>query len=143
VTAARLDIHFTQIPAALRRVRLGPDGLVLGWDNARSVTSDAGAPVMRFELPAGSAIDSVRIELETAQTPGWPQIDAVALTDTGGAIYWAQSADASTSAFMAGAVSMHDLPTPEILSKLALRLDEAGETERARAVRALRDAATQ
>mgnify|MGYP004071557537 CR=1 FL=1 len=43
---------------------------------------------------------------------------------------------------MAGAVSMHDLPTSDILSKLALRLDETGETERARAVRALRDAVT-
>ena len=140
VPAARLDIHFTQIPGALRRVRLGPDGPVLERDTASALTSDAGAPVLRFELPAGSAIGRVRIELETAQTPGWPQIDAVALTDTGGAMHWAQSAQASTSAFMAGAVSMHDLPTPEILAKLSRRLDEVGEADRAQRVRALREA---
>jgi CubicO group peptidase (beta-lactamase class C family) len=142
VTAARLDIHFTQIPDALRRVRLGADGPVLERDAARPATSETGAPVVQFDLPVGLAIDTVRIELETAQTPGWPQIDAIALTDTEGGTHWARSAEASTSAFMAGAVSMHDLPTPDILSKLALRLDETGETERAQAVRALRDAVT-
>ena len=48
-------------------------------------------------------------------------------------------AEASTSAFMSGAVSMHDLPTPDILAKLARRLDENGEAVRARDVRALRE----
>jgi hypothetical protein len=81
----------------------------------------------------------VRIELETAQTPGWPQIDAAGLVDGGGNTHWAVSAEASTSAFMSGAVSMHDLPTPDILAKLARRLDENGEAVRARDVRALRE----
>jgi hypothetical protein len=34
---------------------------------------------------------------------------------------------------------MHDLPTPDILAKLARRLDENGEAVRARDVRALRE----
>jgi len=140
VMAVGLDIHFTQIPDALRRVRLGPNGADLDREAAQRLTSQAGAPIVRFDLSPGDAIRAVRIELETAQTPGWPQIDAVALVDESGTRHWARTAEASTSAFMAGAVSMHDLPTPEVLAKLALRLEENGHTGRADAVRALREA---
>ncbi len=134
-----LDIHFTQIPDALRQVRIEPGDIVLSTGDAQRTTSEDGAPVVRFALPDGVRPASVRIELETAQTPGWPQIDAAGLVDGGGNTHWAVSAEASTSAFMSGAVSMHDLPTPDILAKLARRLDENGEAVRARDVRALRE----
>ncbi|WP_203292480.1 serine hydrolase domain-containing protein [Maricaulis parjimensis] len=133
--ARYLDIHFTQIPDALQSVRLS-SGVVLDAGAAVRLTSEAGAPIVRFALAGGTGPDTVRLELETAQTPGWPQIDAVALIDAADEAHWAISADASTSAFLSGGVAAHDLPSDAILGKLASQLDAHGHDEMAGRVRA-------
>jgi len=138
VSGARfLDVYFTQIPDALTRVRLDESGTVLLAASAVRRVSQDGAPVLRFALPDETSPPRVRLMLDTAQTPGWPQIDAVALINADGAEHWAVEARASTSAFMEGDVSIHDLPTGPILDKLAARLDENGHAGLAVRVRAL------
>ncbi len=134
-----LDVHFTQIPDALTAVRVGADAPLVPAAEATRLASEAGAPVVRFSLEAGAPVDTVTVHLDTAATPGWPQIDAVGLVSADGTTRWALSSDASTSAFMSGSVSIHDLPTDPILDKLARRLDEQGQAEISRAVRAVLD----
>ena len=130
-----LDVHFTQIPDALQSVQLS-SGPALDAAGAERLSSEAGAPVIRFTLPGGSGPDQIRLELETAHTPGWPQIDAAALIDAAGEAHWAISANASTSAFLSGGVAPHDLPSDAILGKLAGQLDEQGQGDMAERVRA-------
>jgi len=121
--AAQVEVHFTQIPDAFAGLDINdaPSGLT-----ATASTSEAGAPVLTFTLAEPVPVEAVTIHLDTAATPGWPQIDAIALIGSEGQRVWADSATASTSAFDASDVSMHDLPTASSLDLLARRLEENG-----------------
>lgn len=131
--ADRLDMWFTQIPDALTGVDFGTGTLPLAALDATRRLSEDGATIISVLVPEAWQAPEVRLILDTS-VPGWPQIDAAALTGGTADQIWAVSARASTSAFMSGSVSIHDLPTPEILEKLGVRLRENGQDELADAV---------
>ena len=139
VETASIDIVFTQIPDALAAVDFGAGPVLLdALDVSRAETAD-GAPIVRIALAEPVRLSGLVLHLETAQTPGWPQIDAVALVAPRGEPVWADHARAGTSAYMAGGVSIHDLPHDDVVEKLARRLEENGHLELAAQARAVLD----
>lgn len=132
IRARSVHVQFTQIPGALTSLEIDAQ---IG--SSAQLQAENGAPIVSFALDTLSSIDQLTVHLDTAATAGWPQIDAVGLVDETGDIHWASQADASTSAFRAGDVAMHDLPNRMVLVKLADRLEENGLTERAASVRSL------
>ena len=137
IQAHALHIQFTQIPDVLTAVDFGHGPSALATLSQISGQSAGGAPLEVFTLQQASPLQSITLHMNTANVPGWPQIDAVGLEDENGEIHWANGATASTSAFDARGVTMHDLPTRAILDKLALRLEENSRADAAQAVRSV------
>jgi CubicO group peptidase (beta-lactamase class C family) len=137
VRARAIHVQFTQIPDVVTSVEIGGHNNHPNTLSPRRITAQNGAPVQVYTLAETGMHNAVTLHMNTADVAGWPQIDAVALVDESGAMHWADSADASTSAFRSGGVAMHDLPTSDVLLKLAARLDENNRPLIAERVRAL------
>lgn len=133
VRATGIMVQYTQVPGAMTGIGIN-DGSSLPLD-AETAQSRDGAPIERYALRPAVEVSRVRLQLDTASVDGWPQIDAVALVDEDGEPHWADRATASSSAYMASAASAYDHPTPDALARLAMRLEEAGRTDDAAAVR--------
>jgi D-alanyl-D-alanine carboxypeptidase len=132
VEASSVHIQFTQIPNALTGIELDAR-----HEDSIHQLADTGAPVIIFPLTELAPIEALTLRLDTAAAAGWPQIDAVGLVDAAGEIHWATHAQASTSAFRASGVAMHDLPTRDVLAKLVDRLTENGLTAEAARIRVI------
>lgn len=137
VVAKAVRAQFTQIPRALTGLDLGRGLRPLMEFRVVTSESDDRAPIVMVSLDEAIELRSLTLHMNTADVAGWPQIDAVGLVDEGGEVHWADSASASSSAFAASGVGMHDLPTREVLAKLSRRLGEAGRQEESAAVSAV------
>jgi CubicO group peptidase (beta-lactamase class C family) len=127
-------VTFTQIPGVLTGVDLGSGMKSLSEFRLEKSESDDRAPIVTINFNKTVELGSLTLHMNTAEVPGWPQIDAVGIVDEDGDVHWADEATASSSAFAASGVGMHDLPTRETLAKLARRLEENGRTKEADAV---------
>jgi CubicO group peptidase (beta-lactamase class C family) len=144
VVAQAVHVQFTQIPGVITGMDIGAgeqdiaDFMVERSNDGESEHhSGTMAPVETYTFGSPIDLDAITLHMNTADVAGWPQIDAVGLVDENGEVHWANTATASTSAFAAGGVALHDLPTRATLGKLALRLDDNDRTEEARRVRAI------
>ena len=64
----------------------------------QGVQTAVPGPIDRvFPAPGGLIARGAKVYLDTKRVPGWNEIDAVALTDRGGALHWAAQAGASSS----------------------------------------------
>lgn len=136
VKATSLRVQFSQIPGVITGLEIGVDPVQARHAPDAVEHSEEGAPIEIYTLVRGD-ISELTLHLDTGRQAGWPQIDAVGLVDANGEVHWADAAEASTSAFMSGDVSIHDLPSPANLARLAQRLEETGYSELAAEVRAL------
>ncbi len=136
VEATSLRVQFSQVPGVITGLGIGDAPVEAREEPDVMEYSEEGAPIEVYALTHGET-SQLTLHLDTRRQAGWPQIDAVGLVDRHGVVHWADEAAASTSAFMSGDVSIHDLPSPENLIRLALRLEETGHGELAGEVRAL------
>lgn len=137
VRARAVHVQFTQIPGVLTALDCGAGFDAITTFPVQKSESDVGAFIEIYSFEDPQEIDKITLQMDTAKVQGWPQIDAVGLIDDRGEVHWADGALSSSSAFDAGDVSLHDLPTPQILDKLMRRLrenDRLAEAERVRAV---------
>lgn len=65
------------------------------WSGPPSGKSNEWDLEIQFSNP--ESLRRIKIVLDTAAVPGWNEIDAVGLQDTGGRIHWARKATASSS----------------------------------------------
>lgn len=133
IATVEVRVHYAQIPGAITGIQW-EGGLEQTLPPMELEQSD-GQPVERYRLDGMRSVSRLRLMLDTRRVAGWPQIDAVALVDADGGVHWATAARASTSAFDASNVSMHDFPTPLVLEKWVRKLNENGHSHLAEQVR--------
>ena len=97
VEVAQVLVRETYNPGAISKVSvILENGTEIPiWQGAQEAVP---GPIDRiFPARGGMIARGAKIYLDTKRVPGWNEIDAVALTDRGGARHWAESASASSS----------------------------------------------
>jgi hypothetical protein len=92
-------VHETFNPGALVRVtafKLDGEEVEL-WKGTDPTTSDNDKGVSEIPVRVSFPIARVRLYLDSANVPGWNEIDAVGLRDKEKKVHWAVAADASTT----------------------------------------------
>ena len=100
VEAVGVDVYETFNPGALVRVvAFNGDTEVAKWEGVdptpRDVPNGKGISKIRFEKPV--SVTKIRLYLDSANVPGWNEIDAVGLVDPSDAVHWATGAMASST----------------------------------------------
>lgn len=67
------------------------------WEGVDPTPKTASRGVSELPVAADHPIDRIKIYLNSMQTPGWNEIDAVGLRDQQGQIQWAQNATVSSA----------------------------------------------
>jgi hypothetical protein len=98
--AVGVDVYETYNPGALVRVIAYKDDVeVAKWEGIDPTPRDApdgkGISKIRFDKLVSTA--KIRLILDSANVPGWNEIDAVGLVDTSGTVHWATGATASST----------------------------------------------
>jgi hypothetical protein len=99
VAAEAVLVHETYNPGALSRVTVFRlDGVeVEAWKGKDPTPRSAGMGVSEVTFQVPFKTNRVKIYLDSRSVPGWNEIDAVGLRDSGGKVHWAVAAEASTN----------------------------------------------
>ncbi len=99
ILPAAVLVHETYNPGALVRVTMFKlDGEeVEVWKGKDPTAQGAGKGVSKIAVDVPFKTNRIKLYLDSKAVPGWNEIDAVGLRDSGGKTYWATAADASST----------------------------------------------
>jgi len=98
VDVRSVKVHETYNPGAVSKVCVfdseGVEQIV--WSGTDPTSPDGEMGVSEIPIETGCRIDRIKIYLDSVNTAGWNEIDAVGLVDASGETHWAIRAEASS-----------------------------------------------